>query len=142
MQDLEQGIGKELRAISLTVEGWPPAKDGASSIFKRKHSHYHRVIELRRSIRQALDESLWDRNEKRAIGLELTIIAEKRYDIPGDATNYLGGVADVLQADVDQSELGNLAQESLYTNDRQIQEIRYSVDQGGSCGYRVKIWLL
>jgi len=75
------------------------------------------------------------------IGLELILTAKSQDAIPGDATNYLGGVADALQANPPHSRAGGLPQASLYTNDRQIQEVMYSV-QDGDDGYRVRVWLL
>lgn len=65
--------------------------------------------------------------------------------IPGDATNYLGGVADVLQANrvnADLSHLGDLAQASLYYDDRRIREIRYTVELGDATHYRLHVWVL
>jgi hypothetical protein len=47
---------------------------------------------------------------------------------PSDATNYLGGVADVLEDKKrrgDLAHLGELADFTLYGNDRQFHEVRY-----------------
>jgi hypothetical protein len=50
---------------------------------------------------------------------------------PGDATDYLGGVADVLQAKkdhvmIDLGHLGELRDVALYVTDRQINRVGYS----------------
>ncbi len=79
------------------------------------------------------------------MGLESVVTAREPEALPGDATNYLGGVADVLQANrvnADLAHLGDLTQASLYLDDRQIREVRYSVEGGDPSGYRVRVWLL
>ena len=78
------------------------------------------------------------------MGLEVVVVALDRSP-PSDATNYLGGVADVLQAtrtNADVSHLGGAASASLYINDGQIREVRYSVEEGDEPGYRVRVWVL
>ena len=112
--------------ICLLVEGLPPRKSEATSLFSPKHTDHRRVVELLRKAEQALGESAWNQTEKRPVGLELVITAPEPEAIPGDATNYLGGVADVLQANrvnADLSHLGGLAEASLFHDDRQIREV-------------------
>jgi hypothetical protein len=61
---------------------------------------------------------------------------------PWDATNYLGGIADVLE---DKSRrgpldhLGPLASVWLYRNDRQIKEISYREVGSTQAGYTVTV---
>ena len=132
------------REVSLSVAGWPPAKDGANSIFNKKHRHHSRVVDLLRQAKRALADSGWDPQERAQIGLELVIV-ETPGGIPGDAINYLGGVADVLQAhrrNIDLSYLGELAQATLYYDDKQIAEVRCFVDRGNAPCYRVRVWAL
>lgn len=130
--------------ISLIVDGLPPAKDGSRSIFNPANSHRRRVDVLLKKVRQTLEGSpRWNRTEKRHVGLELII--ETPNELRGDAINFLGGVADVLQANrrgIPRSYLGDLNQETLYHDDRQISEVRYSVEQGDSTCYRVRVWVL
>jgi predicted RNA-binding Zn ribbon-like protein len=61
-----------------------------------------------------------------------------------DATNYLGGVADVLQNKSRRAlaHLGELATVSVYENDRVIREVRYQHEQFETVGYRLRIWAL
>ena len=128
----------------MTVGGLPPAKDSANSIFNKKHSHRPRVIALLQKVQQGLNNSEWNPAERRRVGLEL-VMTETPNGLPGDATNYLGGVADVLQANrvnADLSHLGDLARASLYLDDNQIREVRYSVERGSTSGYRVRVWVL
>lgn len=81
-----------------------------------------------------------------AVGLEVTCEAAGDRQ-PWDATNYLGGIADVLE---DKSRrrrdalahLGDLAAVCAYANDRQIKEIRYREIAGAAPRYRVRIWSL
>ena len=82
------------------------------------------------------------------VGLELVVLASGPDRVPGDATNYLGGVANVLQADkptrVDSSHLQGLDEEALYEDDRQIKggavcdrvtrELRVTESVYESCG--------
>lgn len=130
----------DVREISLTVTDWPPAKDGAISIFNPKHPHHSRVVDLLQKAKQALDDSQWDPTESRPIGLELVISTPG--GIPGDATNYLGGVADVLHASRSDEYLGDLAKVTLYRDDGQIEEVRYYVERGDAPCYRVRVWVL
>ena len=135
--------GTDVREISVSVMGLPPAKDGGFSIFHQKHSRHSLVVELLSKAEKALTDSHWNPVETRKIGLELVV--ETPGDIPGDAINYLGGVADVLQSirvNVDLSHLGGLAEATFYRNDKQIAEVRYSVEYCETRRYRVRVWLL
>jgi hypothetical protein len=73
--------------------------------------------------------------------LELTIRCPSRPD--GDATNLLGGVADVLQTTVspnaDVTHLGDLAAIGLYLDDRQISRISYRELPADEVSYHVRV---
>jgi hypothetical protein len=64
---------------------------------------------------------------------------------PSDATNYLGGIGDVLE---DKSRrgllehLGDLARFGLYGNDRQICEVSYRAVSAAEARYYVRLWEL
>ena len=131
--------------IALTVKGHPPAKSEAKSIFSDGHPHHRRVIDLLREMKRALaDNPHWDRTETRPVGLELVVVETREQACQSDATNFLGGVADTLQAarykggDVPL----DFASVSLFRNDSQIREVRYSVEIGDALGYRVRVWVL
>ena len=84
-------------------------------------------------------------SKRRPVGLELVVIAEKPDVIPGDVTNFLGGVADVLQANrinADLTHLEDQAEVSLFHDDRQFRDVRYSVKGNETIGYSVQVWLL
>ncbi len=140
----QQGRNETMAEIRLTTNGLPPAKNTAISIFNPSHPHHPRVIALLHGVKEALDSSSWNPTERRHIGLEL-VITETPNGMPGDATNYLGGVADVLQANrvnADLSHLGDMGRASLYVDDNQIREVHFSVEQGVTPGYRVRVWAL
>ena len=73
--------------------------------------------------------------------MELTIRCPGRPD--GDATNFLGGVADVLQTkvppNVDVTHLGDLATIGLYLDDKQISRITYQELPAAEASYRVRV---
>jgi hypothetical protein len=61
-----------------------------------------------------------------SLGLELIVTSPA--PPPSDATNYLGGVADVLEdkgSRGDMAHLGEFAHFALYRNDRQFHDVRY-----------------
>ncbi|MDE2801638.1 MAG: hypothetical protein OXK21_01985 [Chloroflexota bacterium] len=133
--------------IRFTVEGWPPIKGEALSMFNRAHGQHERVKALLEAATAALQGSSWNRREERPIGLELIIREAPAQSMPADATNALGGVADVLQAwpaNVDSSPYDGLCVTPLFANDAQIREVRYSVavERGDAPCYRVRVWLL
>ena len=76
------------------------------------------------------------------VSLELIVRGNGRP--PGDATNYLGGVADVLQAKkdhvmIDLGHLGELRDVALYVNDRQINRVGYSEEAAKRTSYVVRV---
>ena len=136
-------------SIEFDVGGWPPAKGEALSMFNPTHSSAPRVRTLLETARVALSGSDWLPREQRHIGLELVVVEAS--DKPAgmndraDATNYLGGVADALQArrmNADLSHLGNLAEVTLFQDDRQVREVRYREESGIGPQYHVRLWVL
>jgi hypothetical protein len=66
---------------------------------------------------------------------------------PGDATNYLGGIGDVLQdkthpVNIDLSHLDALQAVALYLDDRQICRVTYSVERADTPSYAVRVSVL
>jgi hypothetical protein len=77
------------------------------------------------------------------LGLELVLTAPT--EPPSDATNYLGGVADVLEAKGHRGaleHLGDLAGIALYTNDRHFHEVHYRYEPGSEVRYSLRVWIL
>ena len=131
--------------ICLSVNGWPPKKGQDYSVFNEKNPDHRRIFPLLEEARRALSGSKWNPRERRDVGLELVVVDAPTQPYPSDGTNWLGGVADVLQysrPNVDTSILGDLAGISLYFDDGQIGEIRYRKEQGNVASYRVRVWVL
>jgi hypothetical protein len=66
-------------------------------------------------------------------------------DPASDATNYLGGIGDVLEGKAHRGaleHLGELAAVALYANDRQIQEVHYRCERAAEPQYTVRLWVL
>lgn len=62
---------------------------------------------------------------------------------PSDATNYLGGIADVLEAKHlrgPMGHLGELAGVALYDNDKQVHEVHFVYQEGPGPAYEVRLW--
>lgn len=128
--------------ITVEVQGLPPAKDGANSIFGVNHGHGPRVLALLEAAQQGLGERPdFIPIESGPVAVDVVLYAPPA-GVPGDATNYLGGIADVLErkshrAAIDH--LGALAQIWLYGNDSQIKQVNYKEVAADQVGYRVTI---
>jgi hypothetical protein len=128
--------------VSVEVPGLPPAKDGATSVFAASHTHGPRVRELLQTAQQALGERPdFVPVQEGPVAMEVVLHAPPG-TVPGDATNYLGGIADVLEQKshrVAIDHLGELAQVWLYRNDSQIKQVSYKELAAGQAGYRVTV---
>jgi hypothetical protein len=120
--------------------GWPPKKNEAKSLFAAGHVHADKVRALLEAARDAIQCDRW-RPAIGEVALELTIRCPGRPD--GDATNFLGGVSDVLQTtvspNVDVTHLGDLAAIGLYIDDKQISRISYRELPAAEASYRVRV---
>jgi hypothetical protein len=126
--------------ISFAVAGLPPAKNEAKSMLSAGHGHSERVLALLRAAQEAVDQTA--RPMPLRGTLVLDVVVESPVDPPSDATNYLGGIADVLEAKsrrVGLAHLGDLGTVALYENDRQIQEVHYRCERGPQLRYRVRL---
>ena len=130
-----------MREITIEVGGYPPAKNEAKSMLAAGHIHAERVLAL---LRAANDEAGPDAPvyfPDESLGLELVLTSPA--PPPSDATNYLGGVADVLEDKAhrgDLAHLGELAHFALYRNDRQFHDVRYRWERGPNIRYQIRIW--
>jgi len=136
-------------SIEFDVRDWPPAKGEALSMFNPTHGSAPRVRTLLEAAQVALSGAEWHPREGRRIGLELVVVEPSNMPVGpndrADTTNYLGGVADALQArraNANLSHLGNLAEVTLYQDDRQIREVRYREKVGNGPRYWVRLWVL
>jgi hypothetical protein len=120
--------------------GWPPKKNEAKSLFAVGHVQADKVRALLEAAQDAIQRDGWS-PATGEVALELTICCPGRPD--GDATNFLGGVADVLQTkvspNVDLTHLGGLAAIGLYLDDRQISRISYRELPAAEVSYLVRV---
>ncbi len=130
------------RSFDLTVElvGLPPAK-GVQAPLSATHRHLPRTRALLQAVRCLLPSGFTPLST--SVGLDLTVrtpSARRAWD----ATNYLGGIADVLQNKNrrELGHLGDLAMVAVYENDRVIREVRYQHERSDTVGYRLRIWEL
>lgn len=142
--ELGSRVSAELPSNEITVEvqGYPPAKDGANSIFGVNHSHGPRVRVLLEAARQALAQRPdFVPMKNGPVAVEVVLYATPG-GVPGDATNYLGGIADVLEQKAHRAaidHLGDLVQVWLYGNDSQLKQVSYKEVAADSVGYRVTL---
>ena len=127
--------------ISFEVAGYPPAKNEALSMLGAGHSHAPRVRLLLEAARRARAAQDFTPVESAPVGLDIVLYGPAGQN-PADATNYLGGIGDVLENKEHRGaldHLGDLAKVWLYRNDRQIKEISYHETESDDCSYTVTI---
>lgn len=130
-----------MREIRITVAGSPPAKNEAKSMLAAGHVHQPRVMALLLAAREALGDHAEPAFPTGPLGLELTI--ESPDEPLADATNFLGGVADVLEAKGRRGalpHLADLASVAVYGNDQQLQLVQYRWDRASEARYTVRVW--
>lgn len=132
--------------LAFRVEGqFPPAKNTATSMLSASHPDIARV----RALLAAAQAAMATHREFAPISngrVELDVVLTPRTDREAwDATNYLGGIADVLEYKAHRGaaveHLGDLVDVWLYRNDRQIKQVSYreeARDPAGH-GYRVTV---
>src|SRR5262249_5858412 len=127
--------------ISFEVTGYPPAKNEALSMLGTGHTHAPRVRLLLEAAREACAAQAFTPADDGHIALDVRLRCPSGQN-PADATNYLGGIADVLE---DKSHrgpldhLGALATVRLYRNDRQIKQVSYREIEAEHPSYTVDI---
>ncbi len=127
--------------VAFVVEGWPPAKNEAKSLLAAGHPYADRVLHLLRAAEVAIGNQSSPLIGGDALGLELIVYSPA--EPPSDATNYLGGVGDVLEAKGRRGalrHLGELVDVALYLNDRQIHEVLYRWERASAARYSVRVW--
>jgi hypothetical protein len=127
--------------ISFDVLDYPPSKDGADSIFAAGHKYAPRVRRLLEAARQALADQHFLPIADGYVGIEVVLHAPVG-GARSDATNYLGGIGDVLEDKANRSaldHLDDLAAVWLYRNDCQIKEVTYREVESDEPGYTVTV---
>lgn len=119
----------------------PLIKNEAKSLLCAARKQARQVRSLLESARAAANSAGW-KCAPGLVSLELVVRGNGRP--PGDATNYLGGVADVLQAKKDPVMIGpwpprRASRVALYVNDRQINRVGYSEEAAERTSYVVRV---
>lgn len=99
-----------MREVQFTVPGFPPIKNEAKSMLAAGHGDAPRVMMLLRAAHEAIGDAIQPLFSVEPLGLELSL--ESEHEPPADATNFLGGVADVLEAKGRRGALPHLADSS------------------------------
>lgn len=121
-----------LQSIRFVVQGRPPAKAGSPGVLGRRSRHRERVVVLLQAARDEMARTRFDGFGRAAVKLEVEVRTGLG-EPPWDATNLLGGIADVLDGKAHKKiaqpgslvHLGDLADVALFDDDRQIKEIEY-----------------
>ncbi|GIJ51653.1 hypothetical protein Val02_85390 [Virgisporangium aliadipatigenens] len=127
--------------ISFHVDGWPPTKNEATSLLAAGSSQATRVRALLQAAEHAATICGWVTTDA---DVSLDLVVRGPGQPPADATNYLGGISDVLQdkivgRNLDVAHLGELAAVALYRDDRQIRHIEYGERAPNQPSYTVRI---
>ncbi|WP_197697805.1 hypothetical protein [Micromonospora echinofusca] len=130
--------------IVFDVTGVPPIKNEALSLFAANHGQRERVERLLTAAVAAARRVGWT-SVSEDVELDVTVRSSTPRP-PGDATNFLGGIADVLQGRkgahrIDLSHLGGLAGFALFDDDSQIREVAYRVVMDSVPSYTVQVTL-
>ena len=136
-----QPVEEAANQVSFDVPGFPPAKNEALSMLGAGHSHAPRVRLLLEQAQQAAATQGFTPVGVSPVGLDVVLYAPDGSN-PGDATNYLGGIADVLENKAHRGtldHLGGLANVWLYRNDLQIKAVSYHETEADSVSYTVTI---
>lgn len=127
-------------SISVTVNGYPPAKNEAKSMLAAEHPYAERVIDLLRRAKEEVERTGWVL--AKGIPLRLELVLRSPELPPSDATNYLGGVADVLEEKSRRghlTHLDDLSNTCLYDNDRMITAVAYQWRRSPDVSYTVTV---
>ncbi|HEV2258728.1 MAG TPA: hypothetical protein VGS06_36880 [Streptosporangiaceae bacterium] len=127
--------------VSFEVAGFPPPKGEAISMLGAGHHHAPRVRLLLEAASDALDEQGFTPIQDGPVALDVVVRCPAGGN-PADATNLLGGIADVLEEKSHRGSLdhlGALAQVRLYRNDRQVKQVSYREVAADQVSYTVTI---
>lgn len=136
-----QPVEESVNQVSFEMPGFPPAKNEALSMLGVGHSHAPRVRVLLEQAQQAAAAQGFTQVGVGPVGLDVVLYAPEGSNT-GDATNYLGGIADVLENKAHRGtldHLGGLANVWLYHNDRQVKAVSYHESEADSVSYTVTI---
>jgi hypothetical protein len=127
--------------VSFDVLGYPPPKGEALSMMNPTHGYADRVRLLLEQARLAVAAGSFTPVESEPVGLDVVVYSPNGRN-RADATNYLGGIGDVLEQKAHRGpldHLGELADVWLYGNDRQIKAVTYREAEADRASYTVTI---
>ncbi len=127
--------------VSFEVAGFPPPKGEAISMLSAGHGHEPRVRLLLEAARRALEEQEFAPSQDGPVALDVVVRCPVGRN-PADATNYLGGIADVLEEKSRRGPLDHLdtlAKVWLYGNDRQLKQVSYREVAADQVSYTVTV---
>jgi hypothetical protein len=132
-------------ALAFDVRGLPPLKNEALSIFSAGHRQAGRVRALLEAACTAAQRTGWTALSE-PVALDVVLRRPTGHH-SGDATNFLGGIGDVLQdkrrgASVSLAHLGVLVDVALYVDDRQIRQLSYREEAADEPSYSVRVSVL
>ena len=138
-----------LTRIRLELDGLPPSKRGDVSALGATSNQRPKVVALLKVARKEMKRSGSEGFGDLKLRLDVDVYAG-RNDEPWDATNYLGGIADVLEGKAKRlkaqpgslDHLEDLKDLGLYDDDRQIKEIHYREFASERARYVVTITVL
>ena len=134
-------IDDSANQVSFEVAGFPPPKGEAISMLGAGHHHAPRVRLLLEAARRALEEQEFTPIQEGPVALDVVVSCPAGGN-PADATNYLGGIADVLEEKSRRGppdHLGALGRVWLYGNDRQIKQASYRELTADEVSYTVSV---
>jgi hypothetical protein len=135
----------QMLALSFDVDGLPPLKNGALSILAAGNRQAIRVRALLEAACLAAQRSGWTPLTDR-VSLDVVLRRPPEHH-SGDATNFLGGIGDVLQdkrhgLGISLAHLGVLVDVALFVDDRQIRQISYREEEAPTPSYSIRVTTL
>jgi hypothetical protein len=135
-----------MEAFRIEVDGRPPPKSEAKSVFARGGRYETRVLALLSAAESEMRRRGFHGFGSANLKLEVEVHTGPG-EPPWDVTNYLGGISDVLESKAKRliaqpgsvDHLGPLAEIGLYDDDRQIKEIAYREVEGPRSQYIVTV---
>lgn len=122
-------------AIVIRVPGLPPCKQ-IHSVVSAAHPHRDRVSALLVAASSVLPSGFIPL--RGPVSLSVTLYSPTAAP-PGDVTNFLGGIADVLQWRANAPSLGELAAVAVYQDDLQIRRVAFEQTRAEELRYELRI---
>ena len=134
-------MDRQSTEIVIAVAGWPPIKNEATSLLAAGHGYADRVRALLIAARDEVARTGWTLLES---DVEMDVVVRGPARPQGDATNFLGGIGDVLQykigrPNLDLVHLDDLAAVAIFRDDRQVRRLSYREEMATEPGYVVRV---